>query len=155
MINMWALIQNGTVAEITDIDPAGRFHESLKWVLCSAVVQAGYRYADGKFSAPPEPEKPTQAALLALAKTELRTIRAPMLDALTGIAGRAVRAGNDALAAEADALAELLLEITDDPALNAATTYEEMQAAGVAAYKRIAGSVSQELKVVFREITGV
>lgn len=95
------------------------------------------------------------AELLERAKAELRTMRAPMLDALTGIAGRAVRAGNDALAAEADALAELLMEITDDPALNAATTYEEMQAAGVAAYKRIAGSVSQELKVVFREITGV
>lgn len=89
-----------------------------------------------------------------LAKAEIRAKRSPMLDALTGIAGRATRAGNDALAAEADALAELLLDITDDQALNAATTYEEMQAAGVTAYKRIAASSSPELASVFREITG-
>jgi len=28
---MWARIENGTVAEITDIDPAGRFHPLLCW----------------------------------------------------------------------------------------------------------------------------
>lgn len=93
-------------------------------------------------------------SLLARAKKELRTMRAPMLDALTGIAGRAARSGNEALAIEADMLSEQLLDITDDPALNAATDYESMQAAGVAAYKRIAASASNDLKIVFREITG-
>lgn len=92
--------------------------------------------------------------ILSSAKNELRTIRAPMLDALTGISGRATRSGNDALATEADALAVSLLAITDDAALNAATSYETMKAAGVAAYKRIANGVSPELSVVFREITG-
>ena len=77
-------------------------------------------------------------------------MRAPMLDALTGIAGRAERSGNDALALEADALAEQLLDITDDPALNAATTYESMQAAGIAAYRRIAGNSSPALASVFK-----
>lgn len=91
---------------------------------------------------------------LALVKSSLRTMRAPMLDALSGIAGRAVRAGNDALAAEADALAELLLDITDDPALNAATTYEEMKAAGVDAYRAISATASPALDSVFKEITG-
>ena len=100
------------------------------------------------------PKPVGREVLLENAKTELRTMRAPMLDALNGIAGRAARAGNDALAAEAGALAELLLDITDDPALNAAITYEEMQAAGVAAYKRIAATASPELSIVFREITG-
>lgn len=101
----------------------------------------------------PAPEE-SEEQLLGRAKAELRTMRAPMLDALTGIAGRATRAGNDALASEADALAEQLLDITDDAALNAATTYEDMQAAGVAAYKRMAASSSPELASVFREITG-
>lgn len=99
-------------------------------------------------------KQPTSAEMLEVAKSELRTMRAPMLDALTGIAGRATRAGNEALATEADALAVNLLAITDDATLNAATTYEAMQAAGVSAYKRIAGASSAELAVVFREITG-
>lgn len=97
---------------------------------------------------------PSVEDLLEGVKAELRTMRAPMLDALTGIAGRAARAGNDALASEADALAGQLLDITDDAALNTATTYEAMQAAGVAAYKRMAASSSPELVSVFREITG-
>ena len=98
--------------------------------------------------------KPSIAELLERVKTNLRSLRAPMLDALAGIAGRAARAGDDALALEADALAEQLLDITDDPALNAATTYEAMQAAGIAAYRRIAGNSSPALASVFKEITG-
>lgn len=100
------------------------------------------------------PIEMTQSQALGQAKSEIRELRAPMLDALSGIAGRAVRSGNDSLAAEADALAVLLLDITDDQALNVATTYEEMQAAGVAAYKRIAATASPSLSIVFKEITG-
>lgn len=98
--------------------------------------------------------KPTTAYFLEQAKSNLRAIRVSMLDALTGIAGRAARAGNDALAAQADALAEQLLDITEDATLNAATTYEDMYSAGVAAYKRIAAGSNPELASVFREITG-
>lgn len=94
------------------------------------------------------------AAVLESVKSQMRTQRAPMLDALTGIAGRAQRGGNTALAAEADALAQALLDITDDPALNAAQTLEDMQAAGVAAYRAIASTASAELSSVFKEITG-
>lgn len=36
----------------------------------------------------------------------------------------------------------------------AATNYDDMRAAGVAAYKRIAATASPELAIVFREITG-
>lgn len=109
--------------------------------------------ANGRPVAVDPPAAPV-AELLQRAKDELRAMRSPMLDALTGISGRAVRAGNDALAAEADSLAEQLLDVTDDQELNDATTYEEMQAAGVAAYKRIAATASAELSTVFREITG-
>lgn len=92
--------------------------------------------------------------LLEGVKSALRKPRAEMLDALSGIAGRAARAGNTALAAEADALAQALLDITDDPALNAAPTLEDMQAAAVAAYRAIAAGASAELASVFKEITG-
>lgn len=80
--------------------------------------------------------------------------RAPMLDAVNGIGWRASMTGNTTLANEAVALAEALLDITADPALNAATNYDDMRAAGVAAYKRIAATASPELAIVFREITG-
>lgn len=100
-----------------------------------------------------KPQQDVGDALFSV-KQVLRNMRSPMLDALAGIAGRAARAGNATLADEADALAVNLLAITDDAALNTATTYEEMQAAGVAAYKRIAATAGAELAVVFREITG-
>ena len=96
---------------------------------------------------------PQVAELLARAKDELRALRVPILNAVTGIGWRASMTGNTALANEAAALAEALLDITAAPALNAATNYDAMRAAGVAAYKRIAATASPELAIVFREIT--
>lgn len=46
---MWARIENGLVAEITDIDPAGRFHHSLTWVGGAGGVGPGWRYLNGVF----------------------------------------------------------------------------------------------------------
>jgi hypothetical protein len=63
VINMWALIQNGTVAEITDIDPQGRFHPSLVWVGCGPDVKAGDVYENGEFSKP-EPQEPESQQLV-------------------------------------------------------------------------------------------
>lgn len=68
VIDMWARIENGIVAEITDIDPEGRFHPSLVWVECGEEVEPGWKYDGSKF-APPEaldpspPEHPQFTAL--------------------------------------------------------------------------------------------
>ena len=51
---MWALIDNGEVREITDIDPDGRYHEDFVWVVCPEEVRPGWLYSGGNFSAPPE-----------------------------------------------------------------------------------------------------
>ena len=51
---MWARIENSTVAEITDIDPDGRFHPSIEWVTCNKQIEVGWIYDAGEFSAPPE-----------------------------------------------------------------------------------------------------
>ena len=51
---MWARIENNVVIELTDIDPAGRFHPSLIWVECPADTQHGYIYSNGEFTPPPE-----------------------------------------------------------------------------------------------------
>lgn len=56
---MWARINNGAVAEITDIDPAGRFHPSIQWVEFDGRkgVKVGWTYDGSEFSEPePEPE---------------------------------------------------------------------------------------------------
>ena len=93
---------------------------------------------------------PQVAEILTRAKDELRALRKPMLDAVNGIGWRASMTGNTAVANEALALAQSLLDITADPALNAATDYDSMRAAGVAAYKRIALGASPELAKIFR-----
>lgn len=95
-----------------------------------------------------------QSVLLERAKNELRAMREPMLSAVTGIGWEASEAGDDALVQEARNIRNALRDITDDPALNAAQTYEEMRAAGVAAYRRIAGGVSPAFAATFKEFTG-
>lgn len=76
-MNMWARIENGTVAEITDQDPAGRFHRSLEWVACSSEVKIGWLYDGQAFAAPEPPPAPTRA------EVEAARLRA-YADPLTG-----------------------------------------------------------------------
>lgn len=97
------------------------------------------------------PATPT-AELLERAKGELRAVRRDMLDAVTGIGFRANVSGNTALAQEAAQVSQLLLDITDDPALNSAQTYDDMRIAGLAAYRRIADGVSANLRSAFKDI---
>ncbi|KLU15414.1 MULTISPECIES: hypothetical protein [Xenorhabdus] len=50
--NNWARLENNIVIELTDIDPAGRFHPLLIWVECPAGIPSGYVYKNGKFIQP-------------------------------------------------------------------------------------------------------
>lgn len=52
---MWARIQNGAVAEITDIDPKGRFHPSIQWEPATSDVAIGDLYDGEAYSKPLEP----------------------------------------------------------------------------------------------------
>ena len=79
---MWARIENGTVGELTDIDPDGRYHKSLIWVACPDNVVLGWLFSDGEFSAPkpPDPEETrrVQAAVIrARSSAALVAIAAP------------------------------------------------------------------------------
>ncbi|HAJ6759086.1 TPA: hypothetical protein HNC90_22490 [Escherichia coli] len=47
---MWARIENNIVMEITDIDPAERFHPSLIWVECPVDTRQGYFYSNNEFT---------------------------------------------------------------------------------------------------------
>gem|GEM_PF-7090391 len=100
------------------------------------------------------PPPPPISETLERAKNELRSLREPMLSAVTGIGWEASEAGDAALAQEARNIRNALRDITDDPALNAAQTYEDMRAAGVAAYRRIAAGASPAFAATFKEFTG-
>jgi len=52
---MWARIEIGKVAEITETDPSGRFHPSLSWAKCGEKTVPGMLYAGGKFLNAPAP----------------------------------------------------------------------------------------------------
>lgn len=51
-MSKWALIVAGTVGEVTEVDPKGRFHPSLVWVKCRSDVQEGWQYDGKSFSQP-------------------------------------------------------------------------------------------------------
>lgn len=89
--------------------------------------------------------------LLESAKSELRALREPMLSAVTGIGWEASEAGDAELVQEARNIRNALRDITDDTVLNSAKTYEEMRAAGVAAFRRIASDASEAFSATFRE----
>ena len=46
---MWALIFDGEVAEITDIEPDGRYHPDFVWIACEKNTQVGMLYKDNQF----------------------------------------------------------------------------------------------------------
>jgi hypothetical protein len=83
---------------------------------------------------------------------EIRRQRAPMLDALSGIASRAARAGDSATATAADQAADNLLNITTLPSLLAATTYDDMKEAVLARYREISDAAPPSVQNAFREV---
>lgn len=67
MMTTWARIENDMVMEVTDVDPAGRFHPSLTWVQCPDGTAYHDEYKNGVFTKHVTPVLPTpeemQAAL--------------------------------------------------------------------------------------------
>lgn len=110
--------------------------------------------AAGNTPLPFQPSADQLAEIRERAFDELREARAPMLNAVTGIMTAALADGETALVEEGAQIRQKLLDVTQDPVLNAATTFEAMKAAGQSAYRKIAKSVSPQFAAVFREITG-
>lgn len=62
---MWALIVDDVVWELTDIDPADRFHPSMEWVKADATVEVGWaREKDGRLKAPAQEQAPATSSRL-------------------------------------------------------------------------------------------
>jgi hypothetical protein len=64
---LWALVVDGIVREITDNDPAGRYHPSLHWQLCDGDVREGDIWTGESYAPPPAADIPMRATLSALA----------------------------------------------------------------------------------------
>lgn len=60
---MWALIRDGVVSEITNLDPSGRFHPSLVWIACTADVRPGWSFDGAAFTPPVAPAIPVPASI--------------------------------------------------------------------------------------------
>lgn len=105
----------------------------------------------------PLPFQPTADQLAEIrdrAFDELRAAREPLLNAVTGIMTAALADGAATLVEEGAQIRQKLLDVTQDPALNAASTYADMKAAGMRAYRTIAKQASPAFAAVFRETTG-
>lgn len=55
---MWARIEDNVVREVTDTDPAGRFHAGIAWLPCGSDVTIGWQHGPGGFQ-PPAAVAPT------------------------------------------------------------------------------------------------
>jgi hypothetical protein len=53
---MWARIDKNAVVEMTDMNPDGRFHPSIEWVMCHNDIGVGMTYVDGIFGPTPGPD---------------------------------------------------------------------------------------------------
>jgi hypothetical protein len=62
---MWTRLESNVAVEFTDIDPVGRFHESLMWVACPEDLTPGsVMNQDGSWTYAPKIEiPPPQPAL--------------------------------------------------------------------------------------------
>lgn len=68
---LWALLVDGRVSELTDIDPFERFPPELIWYECPEGTQVGDTYNDGVF-APYVPPPPTPEEILATQSQKLQ-----------------------------------------------------------------------------------
>jgi hypothetical protein len=64
---LWALVVDGIVREITDTDPAGRYHPSLHWQPCDGEVREGDLWTGEGFALAPPADAPLPRTLPALA----------------------------------------------------------------------------------------
>ena len=68
----WARIENGVVREIISDDPAGRFHDSIRFEQCGDEVEEGWEVDEnGVFS---KPDESTEIDISALTESEKREL---------------------------------------------------------------------------------
>lgn len=114
------------------------------------------KLASGDFRVPSDAEVAaiqnpveTQQDALARAIVDVRTQRAPILDALTGIGFAAMVAADSETAQNVVQCRQALLDITSLPAFTNATTYDDMKAAILTQYRVIAAGANSNVQGAF------
>jgi hypothetical protein len=108
---MWALIVNGRVHEITDVDPDGRFAPDLTWVPCDSSVREGWVYDGEAFVARDQSQPQMPSAPLTLSAEALFFER--MTDGEYQELDAGIKAGESARVYRGWAGAVLFVEDTD------------------------------------------
>lgn len=101
----------------------------------------------------PQPaDVPSFASLKAAQFAEFNSERTKYLDALTGIAGRAARAGDTTTALVCDGVAEGLLVLKDQPEVLAATDLPGLQQAMLYCYAKLLVNVPANVVAIFAKV---
>lgn len=139
---MYQLTNSGIVRRLADnafipADPANTDYAAyLRWV------------EEGNT---PEPA-PVPAFDQSAAMARLRALRAPILNALTGIAVDAIASDDTATIAAVAAARQGLKDITVHPAILAAEDDESFDDAALARYKELAVAAPANVRVAFKEL---
>lgn len=110
---------------------------------------AAYLKWQAEGNTPKPADVPSFASLKATQFAEFNIERTKYLDALSGISGRAARAGDTETARLCDSVAEGLLALKDDPAVVAATNLPGLKQAMSAAYARLITGIPPKVLAVF------
>lgn len=86
------------------------------------------------------------------AMARLRAVRAPILNALTGIAVDAIASNDTATIAAVATARQGLKDITVHPAILAATNDETFDDAALSRYKELAAAAPAKVRVAFKEL---
>jgi hypothetical protein len=109
----WALIVDGAVREITDSDPAGRYHPSLHWQPCDGDVREGDLWTGAAFAPPPPSDAPLPRSVSALGFR--RRFTPEERAAITLAASRGLEAGDATLQVWLDDLNSAVEVHLDNP----------------------------------------
>lgn len=78
---MWARIESGMVAELTDINPDDRYHPSYAWAKCGKNVSVGWMY-DGKVFSAPQADPPQLPVIVTMRQARLALHTAGLLQSV-------------------------------------------------------------------------
>jgi len=146
----WALIVDGLVREITDIDPQGRFHPSMQWVLCGDEVVPGWTYSGAAFSAPAGPDL---GKLKADSIAQVRALRTAVFSTLAGIQSQSLASGDTDTAKAICGLQESL-KLLPEIDLSACLSQDDINTTFTQAWKAIAALAPAAVQTAFREVLG-